>query len=750
MAKAALSEDIAVKYGVFDQLVEGVQVLDTDWQYLYVNQSAANQGKATVDELLNTNLLEKYPGVENSNLFKELQACLIDGQPHRFLNEFYFPDNSVGWFELSIQKVPEGVLIISHDTTQRKTAELATQARENRLKSILDTITEGVVLNEMVFDKKGNMIDYRILEVNKAFYKIAEVLHEGGVVGELASKVYGLSRDNIKAFWEKHKDSTSVRLIEYESPYSGRHFSVATSPFENGLFVTSFHDVTEAKYAEGALRDSQKHLQDILEHSYDAIITIDLEYKILSFNSRAQDTFKSIFRKKIKTYDNLLAFFPVPAQIEWQELLDSAFNGKQSLTEKTVQSGRREFHFSLSINPIKAGNEIIAVSIFSRDVTTRRAMDDALKKIEKLKSVGTLAGGIAHDFNNVLLGIFANISVVKEQLDSKNKLHSQLDDALDAMHRASGLTKQLLTYAEGGKPVKKLIDIAAMVEEVVRFDLAGSRIRPVFTIDPKLAKLSADRGQLIQVISNLTSNAVQSMPHGGRLFVSLGHVKLSKPMGLLSPGKYMLISLMDEGIGIPRQNLGKIFDPYFSTRELGNGLGLATTYSIVRKHGGDIKVESTINKGSKFDVYLPIGKRSRKPLKSRLVPVRKKLPKKGRVLVMDDMEMLRKVIKTILIDDGHDVDAVENGQLVLEKYEKAMKANDPYSLVIMDLTIPGGMGGKETIKHLVKLDPNAKVIATSGYTNDPVMSSHSEYGFKAVLTKPYTNDELIKTVDQLI
>ena len=380
-----------------------------------------------------------------------------------------------------------------------------------------------------------------------------------------------------------------------------------------------------------------------------------------------------------------------------------------------------------------------------------RNSQQKLIQAEKLKSVGTLAAGIAHDFNNVLMGLFGNVSLAKEHLPPSSPATEFLTNAENALSRASRLTNQLLTFAKGGEPIKETLHISALIEEITRFDLSGSNVLPVFDIDPHLWMVEADQGQMQQVFSNLAINANEAMPQGGHLFISMCNTELSSSAPAdLPPGRYIKITVRDEGCGIPPDQIKRIFDPYYSTKQTGNGLGLATVYSILHKHGGSISVSSPRGQGSTFTLLLPASATQPSQHAAKTTPPKPAIASPARILVMDDETMLLTLFKTGLERVGFSVETAETGQEAITRYQQAAAENKPFDLVIMDLTIPGGMGGIETLRNLKHIDPEVCSIVSSGYADDPVMANYADYGFKGVLVKPCSIQKMQETVREVL
>ena len=507
------------------------------------------------------------------------------------------------------------------------------------------------------------------------------------------------------------------------------------------------NDVTERIQAEERLRRSEEKYRDLFENANDAIFIVGPDLRYLDANHKAVEL---LGHPKEELLTMRISDLLLPEQLPKSEAAFEKLR-KAGAYEKFVGKVRtrdgRWLDVEVSSSAIMEGVVVAGSRDIMRDITERKRMEEELLKIQKMESLGVLAGGIAHDFNNLLTAILGNVSLAMLDAEPSGQVYGRLMEAERASMRARDLTYQLLTFSKGGAPVKKTISLSGPVREAAGFALRGSSARCRLLLADGLYPVEADEGQISQVINNLVINADQAMPGGGVVTLIGENVVVGPDSPLpLVPGDYVKVSVADEGIGIPHGHHEKIFDPYFTTKQKGSGLGLATSYSIVKRHGGYITVESELGKGSTFHVYLPSSAQA-------LVPVEQKegatVAGGGRVLVMDDEEMVREVAGSILRKIGYEVEYAQDGNEALEQYAKAKSGGKPFIAVIMDLTIPGGMGGRETITKLREIDPAARAIVSSGYSNDPVMAAFRDYGFSGVVSKPYTVQKLGEVVREI-
>jgi PAS domain S-box-containing protein len=400
--------------------------------------------------------------------------------------------------------------------------------------------------------------------------------------------------------------------------------------------------------------------------------------------------------------------------------------------------------------------KIIGTVLIFHDITEKQKIEKELQRAEQLESIGVLAGGIAHDFNNILTAVLGNVSLAKSSIDPDDNTFKLLTEAEKATMRASNLTRQLLTFSKGGAPVKEITSIADLLKDSISFALRGSKIRGECNVPDDFWPVEIDEGQINQVISNLIINAYQAMPEGGTIKMDCENVVVDKQNILpLEQGKYVRIAIKDDGPGIPQKNIDKIFDPYFTTKKSGSGLGLASAYSILKKHRGYISVESELGIGTTFYIHLPASckKMSKKKATRSLQEEAFKEnphPSKGKIMILEDEKSVRDILVHILRKLGYKVTTVSGGDEAIKLYKKAKNSDKPYDVVIMDLTIPGGMGGKEAVEKLLEIDPGVKAIASSGYSAGAVMADFRKYGFSGFVAKPYKIQELSKVIRELI
>jgi PAS domain S-box-containing protein len=526
-------------------------------------------------------------------------------------------------------------------------------------------------------------------------------------------------------------------------------------PGKQVILSGTVQDFTERLEAEEKLRRSEEFIRSILDTVDEGFIVVDRDYRILTANMAYCNQVGGSTDKIIGSHCYTTS----------HKINRPCFEkGEECAVRQVFATG--EPHTALHKHPDKEGHilfvetkaypveddsgNVISVIETVNNITERYLLEEERLKTQKLESIGTLAGGIAHDFNNLLQGVFGYISMVRLNLDQKEKALVMLEEAEKALRMSISLTSQLLTFSKGGRPVKKKIALGPVVEDAIKFALSGSRIDYEIEVHEKLWLAEADEGQIGQVMQNIVLNAEQAMPMGGTILVRAKNVQ-APIKGLpsrFSDEKFVEISVLDTGIGIPEQYLRRIFDPYFTTKDRGSGLGLATAYSIIKNHGGLIDVHSKLGEGAVFLIYLPAIEAEDE--KAMAVPETTTISRKGRILLMDDEEVVRHIAGLMITSLGHEVEFAENGEEAVARYRDALHSGRGFDVAILDLTIRGGRGGEETLRDLLQIDPKVKAVVSSGYSDISPISEYGAHGFRACLRKPYEIDELAKTLHDLL
>lgn len=410
------------------------------------------------------------------------------------------------------------------------------------------------------------------------------------------------------------------------------------------------------------------------------------------------------------------------------------------------KDGRR-FPVEIRSSPIFKDGKVSGIRGIVVDITDRKRVEEELVKGEKFEALSILAGGIAHDFNNLIAIILGNIEIIETEPVNDN-IREALISMEKAIMRAKSLTEQLMTFTKEGIPMKRVASIADLIKETSVFSLRGTKASCIFNIEEDLWYVEMDEAKISQVIGNILLNSVQAMPEGGLIEIFASNEIVSEDNDFkIQPGKYIKVSIKDHGIGIPKDKLPYIFDPYFTTKEKGHGLGLASSYIIIKKHSGYIYAESEYGGGTTITFYLPAVEKM--PI-SREDTEREILKRgKGRILLMDDEEEIRKTIGGMLNKLGYEVEEASDGKEMLEKYKHSL-LKKPFDLVMMDLTVSGVIGAIETIKELLKIDSSTKAILMTGYTTDDVLIKYREYGFKDVIVKPFKIAALNRVISKII
>lgn len=526
-----------------------------------------------------------------------------------------------------------------------------------------------------------------------------------------------------------------------------------------GIYALGF-DISELKQTEDALRESEEKFKALFDQMpcgcaiYSVIGNGD-NFIFKNFN-KASEKIENLKKENligklvtdifpgVKRFGKFKIFQDVWKSGEMQYFPTACYKNYYD-DDSDPGTWRESWIFKLSNGDI--------VSLYN-DVSERKYAEIQNEKLktqlaqsQKMEAIGTLAGGIAHDFNNMLGVITGNISYALSSLTKDNELYEVLADVQESSKQAQSLTNQLLTFSKGGAPIKKPSNINKIIRDAAIFSIRGAQSKCDFKLSENLWPSEVDEGQINQVINNLVINANQAMPNGGAIVISTENVGIETESGIPLPaGKYIKIGIEDQGVGISKNHLSNIFEPYFTTKQKGSGLGLATTYSIVKRHDGHITVYSEIEKGTVFNIYLPASLNDYRESKDQKETIHKG---QGKILVMDDQEPILKMLGRMLHRMGYETVFATDGSQAVEIYNNAQTSEKSIDAVILDLTVPGGMGGLKTIIELLKIDPHVKAVVSSGYSNDPIMSNYEDYGFCGIVPKPYTKAQLAEVLNKV-
>ncbi len=596
--------------------------------------------------------------------------------------------------------------------------------------------------------------DGRILEANPSALKTYGYSKE-----ELITRtIYELQAGGDRTEVNRKMDTAARNGIAFETMHrskQGKTFPVEVSSIGamiggESVLLSIIRDITVRKQTEEALAAEKESLAVTLRSIGDGVITTDIAGTIVVMNKVAEQLTGwsqeiAIGKPVVKVCGTL----DEKTRQNTYNLVEKVLRTGVDLNQTAILRAKdgTEKIIQQSAAPIfDSNNQVVGVVLVFRDITQEQRAKAEILKANKIEALSLLAGGIAHDFNNILTAILGNLSLLKVQTADNTEAYQIIHESEQAALRAGVLTQQLLTFARGGgAPVKKTASVAELIKETTDFALRGSNISCYYSMPSDLWMVTVDKGQISQVMQNLVINAVQAMPLGGVIEVTCANILLSEryPLG---EGKYVAISLRDRGEGIAKEYFQRIFDPYFTTKPTGSGLGLATSYTIIKNHGGHIQVESEPGIGTTFTVYLPaISERTVTPIKKEDI-----LPSQGKVLVMDDEEPVRSVLGRMLNFIGFKTVLAKDGAEAITLYQRAAESGQSFDVVIMDLTVPGGMGGREALQKLLHMNPDVKAVVSSGYSSDPIMDDYKKYGFAGAVTKPYKIQELSEILQAVL
>ena len=638
--------------------------------------------------------------------------------------------------------------LMQQEITERHEAEAQSHEHELRLRHM----TEQLPISVWGLDR-----ELRIT------HQLGSVTHVGDMVNAheelVGTPVYDFLCETVSAELARERMAAFERTLAGETirhsyRLNDRYVEDIMSPVRNDQgeiigIVGVASDVTERVETEMALRNAERRLHHITTQLPMALWSTDTDLRVTYYSSTLQGD-EGYEERKATFLGKTLPDIHREALPE-DDVQRRMAHYQRALAGETVQYENVFFNGWIqgTLSPLRDDSgRIIGLVGLVLDITERKKLEEELLRTEKLESLSVLAGGIAHDFNNFLCAILSHLSIASRTLRIDSQARDVLAKAEKASRRAQALTQQLMTFAKGGVPLRRTISIPQVVQDAASFSLTGSRVEGRIDIPDDLWAVHCDEGLISQAISNIVLNAVQATPGSGYISVRARNVHLGQDSPYPLPaGDFIEIAVADQGVGIPDQNLPRLFDPFFTTKQGGTGLGLPSAHSIIRKHEGHISVETRHGQGTTFRVLLPASSEPVLPLPQ---PDTEPLPGSGRILVMDDDRMLCVAIEMMLESLGYEAEFAADGQEAIDLYVAAMSSGRPFDAVLMDLTVNGGMGGHEAGREIAKVDSQARLIISSGYSDDPIMANYRDYGFSAVIPKPFEITGLSRVLHQVI
>ncbi len=773
-----LEEENQNKAALLENASDTILMLDPEGNFRYFNSALVRMTGYTREELLARKLHDIEPP-EYAEKIKPNMSMLMDKGEALFESAYLRKDGTVLPIEVHalVSRIAGKTVIISsvRDITELK------QAQENLKKALIE-------MEKRVKERTAELqsSNQALLKSEEKFRTLFESAMDGFFIIDMQGKIIDANRTAYERLGHTKEEILSMTLAELATEeFSGgvperiehviqyghdvfesghRRKDGSTMPVEvntramdlggKKVLFSVVRDISERKWAEMKLEESEKLIRNILDTVDEGFVAIDRDFRILLANNAYCSQVGRTGRDVVGghcyevSHKSLLPCFEEGEDCAVRHVFETG--EPYNVTHRHPDAKGDILYVETKAFPIKDRSGAITSAIETvQNITEKYLLEEERLKTQKLEAIGTLAGGIAHDFNNLLQGVLGYIYMAKIAHDDRERSLAMLDQAEKALHMSVTLTTQLLTFSKGGKPAKKKIYLESVIENSVRFALSGSSADYRIKLDTDLWHVEADEGQLGQVVQNIVLNADQAMPMGGTIAITAKNLHASKKLipQLPEEGKYVEISVQDNGIGISDEHLSKIFDPYFTTKAKGSGLGLATCYSIIRNHGGVIHVASKVGRGTTFYVYLPAVEAVKEALQA---PGPSPFVRKGKILLMDDEELIRNIAGDMIKALDHEVEFAEHGEEAVGKYKAAMESGNPFDVVILDLTIRGGMGGRETIERLLAVNPKIRAIVSSGYSGDAIVSDYNNYGFSACLTKPYKLQELSDTLNNML
>ena len=761
-AEIALRRSENMLQAIIDTEPECVKLLDAEARLIMMNR--AGLAMLEVDNLEQVKDRCVCPMIvsEHWQDFTDLTRRVFQGESGTLVFEMVGAKGRHLWLEthaVPFRNEKEEIVAllgVTRDITAQRQAEEALIRSMERYRTLYD---ETPILMQSI-DRNGVLVDVNNHWLRTMGYERDEVLGRKATdFYTEASRLYALHVVQPAFFRDGSCTDIPLEFVKKNGEVIDTLLSASGERDADGTVIRSravIQDVTRQKRTEEAIRQSEQLVRSIIDSVDEGFILLDREFHIQLANSSFCRMFGVLESEVIGRHCYKLAHRnSTPCQEVGVECaIKRVFQTGQPCTAMHTcqdENGTTRYIESRGFPLVNADGVVASAIEVIHDVTDRYRLEAEQLKAQKMEAIGTLAGGIAHDFNNLLQGVFGYLSLAKMGIDNKEDALQAMEQAEKALSLSKQLAMQLLTFAKGGKPIKQPLMLQGVIADSAKFALSGSRCEAHIHLDDGLWLVEADEGQIGQVIQNIVLNADQAMPSGGRIEIAAHNLVLPDP-GLpldLPAGHYVTMVIKDNGPGISAQHLAQIFDPYFTTKEVGSGLGLATSYSIVKNHEGLLTVTSELGKGSCFSIYLPALQPASELRRPEPLAVKGESAR-GRILVMDDDQGVRDVAGQMLRAFGHEVAFAEHGEEAIAKYREAKGRGLPFDVVILDLTIRGGMGGYDTLRQLLTIDPEVKAVVSSGYSNDTVLANFRMHGFRACLNKPYALRDLQETLLELL
>jgi PAS domain S-box-containing protein len=737
---------------LFQSFVEnsttGVMLLNAKGFIMYISPAITKIINYNPEQMIGRDAIEFIPSEEHSSVRLLFKDWIVEKSVEKTeIIKLRHKDGYIKSVEFHGQNHLEdplirGILIYFRDITKELEFQYQLQESENKFKTAFKSIPIILAISTLA--------DGKYIDVNEVFLESFSFTRE---------EIIGKTSKELNIFQDYSLREKAIQILSQDGYVRNLeiNFNTRKKGLRIGLFSVSkiklndvdcllvaVVDITQTRKFEQEKEESEKILKLLFDKSNDLIFTIDLNGNVKSFNKALQEL-SEYSTEEIQKMNVFQVIAPEYHELVHQKM-KTKVNSSQENTfyeiETIAKSGKRILMEINSTLIYQSGMEPLIATI-ARDISFRKQLDEEKLRGEKMESIALLAGGLAHDFNNLLVAILGNINLLPLEGDLNQNQNLILEDLENATIRCTDLTKQLLTFSKGGQPIKKSVDLNKLVRQTADLILRGSNCKTEIQSEENISLIEADQGQISQAINNIFINAKQVMPKGGIINILIQTKEIGNPnlLGLL-PGRYIQLSIEDHGPGIPERYRNRIFEPYFTSKPSGTGLGLATAYSIFKHHGGTLTYESTLDEGTTFYAYLPVGC----PIMIDDHTQKEQIKRfSGHILIMDDDESVKKILGKFLDKLGFTADYVATGEEALQIYVKSK-----FTLVIMDLTIRGGMGGKVTLEKLQIIDPEIKAIVSSGYSDDDVIADYKKYGFVGSLRKPYTLEELQKVISRIL